>query len=301
MATAVSYVGRRLTGLRVEVRWLWPVLRRALISSYRNNTFGIAKGVAYSALLSFFPVFTTVTALLVQARAPEVSRILSRLVFRVVPPGTEQIVMQLFTTRGQQPVYLLIVASLLSVWAASGIMLSLMEGFRAAYGIPEGRPFLQQRGVAATLVFSAMLPIVAASALILFGGRIENWVVETIGVLRESEVGGWISFITGTIRRIVATGAIVLGASLLYSLGPNPARSVRSVLPGAVLATVLWWGATSGFAWYVRNIANYNVLYGSVGAVIALLVWMYLLSIIALIGCEYNAQRDRYLRRKALR
>jgi membrane protein len=51
--------------------------------------------------------------------------------------------------------------------------------------------------------------------------------------------------------------------------------------------------ATTGFAWYVRNIANYSVLYGSIGAVIALLVWMYLLSVIALVGCEYNAVRER--------
>jgi membrane protein len=89
----------------------------------------------------------------------------------------------------------------------------------------------------------------------------------------------------------VSVGAIVLGTSLLYCLGPNPTRPIRSVLPGALLATALWWLTTTGFAWYVRNIANYNVLYGSVGAVIALLVWMYLLSVIALIGCEYNAQR----------
>jgi membrane protein len=59
------------------------------------------------------------------------------------------------------------------------------------------------------------------------------------------------------------------------------------------LATALWWLTTTLFGFYVRNIANYNVLYGSVGAVVALLVWMYLLSIIALFGCEFNAQLDR--------
>jgi len=62
-----------------------------------------------------------------------------------------------------------------------------------------------------------------------------------------------------------------------------------------MLATVLWSLATSGFALYVRHIANYNVVYGSLGAVIALLVWMYLLAVIALFGCEYNAVRERLL------
>ena len=62
---------------------------------------------------------------------------------------------------------------------------------------------------------------------------------------------------------------------------------------GAVLATGLWLGATTGFGWYVRNLANYNVLYGSVATSIALLVWMYLMSLIALLGCEFNAEYER--------
>jgi membrane protein len=63
-----------------------------------------------------------------------------------------------------------------------------------------------------------------------------------------------------------------------------------------MVTTALWLASTQIFAWYVRNIANYNVLYGSIGAVIALLVWMYVLSITALVGCEFNAERERLLR-----
>ena len=81
-----------------------------------------------------------------------VSRNLSAIVFSVVPPGTEEIVRYNFTERGQRPIALLVVAVLLSIWAASGVMMSLMEGFRAAYRIPQGRPFWPQRGMAALLV-----------------------------------------------------------------------------------------------------------------------------------------------------
>jgi membrane protein len=292
MAEAVIQVRGRLNALGEEVQRFWPLFRAACISAYRNNTFGIAKGAAYSALLSFFPVLTTLTAILVQANAYAVARSLSRLVFQAVPPGTEEIVFEIFVQRGRQPVYLLVFAALLSVWAASGIVLSLMEGFRAAYGIPHGRPFLQQRGVAAVLVFSAAVPIVIASALIVFGSRVESWILTSIGLLpRGAELRGWVSLVMHVVRTAISGGAIIVGISLLYCLGPNPTRPLRTVLPGAFLATFLWWVTTTGFAWYVRNIVNYNVLYGSVGAVIALLVWMYLLSIIALIGCEYNARR----------
>jgi membrane protein len=93
----------------------------------------------------------------------------------------------------------------------------------------------------------------------------------------------------------VALGATVFVTGLMYYTGPNRPMKFRSVWPGAILATVLWLLATSGFALYVRHIARYNVLYGSIGAVIALLVWMYLLAVIALFGCEYNAVRERLL------
>jgi membrane protein len=288
-----GYVGVR-TAVVGRLERFGALFRRALVSAYRDNCLGIAKGAAYSALLASFPVLTTVTAILVQANAYSVSLTLTRLIFQVVPPGTEQMMVQVLTSRGRQPVSLLVLASLLSVWAASGIMLSLMEGFRAAYRIPTGRSLVRGRLIAALLVVSAGLPILIASALLVFGERIEGWILSSIGVWSHGqEVQGWISWVAEILRTLVAVGAIVGGTSLLYCIGPNPPRKLHSVLPGAILATILWWIATSAFSWYVRSIGSYNVLYGSVGAVIALLVWMYLLSVIALIGCEFNAERDR--------
>ena len=82
--------------------------------------------------------------------------------------------------------------------------------------------------------------------------------------------------------------------SLLYYFGPYRRQRWHFVWPGAVLATILWLLATSGFGWYVTHIAHYNVLYGSVGAALALLVWMYVMAVIALIGCEFNAEYERH-------
>ena len=270
------------------------VFRRAFVTAYENNCFGLAKGAAYSALLAFFPVLTTLTAILVQANALSVSRMLSSLIFEVVPPGTEEIVLYNFTERGQRPVSLLIIATLLALWAASGVMASLMQGFQAAYRIEQGRPFLKQRAMAILLVIFVAVPIVAASGLIVFGAKAERLVFTAVGLLQEEQqLRGWVSFLGQLLRYAVALGAIVFSTVLLYYMGPNRRNKLRNVLPGAAVATALWWAATTFFGWYVRNIANYNVLYGSIGAVVALLVWMYLLSVIALYGCEYNAERDR--------
>ena len=273
----------------------WGVFRQACISAYEDNCFGIAKGAAYSALLAFFPVLASFAAILASVNAEQVVRVFSRLLFEVVPPGTQDLVRYQLTVRGQRPIWLIVVATLLSAWAASGANMSLMEGFQAAYLLPSGRPFLKQRGIALLLVFIAALPAVGSSGFIVFGARVERWMLGWAGLLPQEEIRTSVVLLFGLLRYIIALGATVFVTALLYWIGPNRPLKFRSVWPGAFLATSLWLAATSGFAWYVRNIANYNVLYGSIGAVIALLVWMYLLAIIVLLGCEYNAVRERLL------
>jgi membrane protein len=270
------------------------LLYRAFTASYEDNCFNIAKGAAYSAITAFFPVLASLAAILVQANAEAVSRVLSEFLFEVVPPGTEELVQYEFTARGQRPVWLLVIATLLSIWAASGAMISLMEGFQAAYRLPSGRPFLRNRAVAALLVLITALPAVGASVLIIFGAKTESMMFRWVGVVPEGEqLKDWVTLAGRATRYGIALGTIVLVAALLYYFGPNRPMKFGNVWPGAILATVLWLGTTSGFGWYVRNIAKYNVLYGSIGAVVALLIWMYLLAIIALYGCEFNAESER--------
>jgi membrane protein len=220
--------------------------------------------------------------------------VFSRLLFQVIPPGTEELVRSHFIAKNQS-VWLILSATLLSTFAASGAMMTLMEGFDAAYKLPSGRPFLKQRAVAILLVFIAALPAVGSSVLIVFGARVEQWMLATLGLAPEEDLRTSVILAFGLLRYVVALTAIVLVTGLMYHTGPNRPIKFHSVLPGAILATVLWLLATSLFALYVRHIANYNVLYGSIGAVIALVVWMYVLSVISLFGCEYNAVRERLL------
>lgn len=282
------YLARQSMGRR-----FWLIFRRSLVRCYEDNVLGTAKGAAYSALLALFPMLTAVTAILVQANAVAVSESLARLVFEVVPPGTQEIIQYNFTQRGQRPVYLLITATLLAAWAASGVMMSLMQGFQAAYRITQNRSFWKHRGVALALVFATAIPVVLASALIVVGTRAEQWLFHALGLSEGEPLRGWVSLAAMAGRYVIAIISIAFGTSCLYLFGPNRRTSWRTVWRGAVIATVLYGLATMAFAWYVRNIASYNVLYGSIGAVVALTVWLYLLSIIALLGCEYNAERER--------
>lgn len=272
----------------------WRRFRQALWGIYADGCLGYAKGAAFSALLSFFPVVTTVTTLLVQANAAAVSHRLADFLFEVVPPGADEALRHLFTGGGARPLSLPVLAGLLSLWAASGVMVSLIEGFQAAYQARDRRGVVHKRLVAILLVVVAALPIVGASALMLSGDRAENQVLEKLGMMQADEmVNASLRFTARMLRYGVAFGATAVVTALLYYLGPTPRRRWRRVWPGAWLATTLWLLATLGFGWYVRYLANYNVLYGSIGTAIALLVWMYLLAIVALLGAEYNAAAER--------
>jgi membrane protein len=278
-----------------ESNWvrLWGLLRSAADGLYRHNCLSVAKGAAFSALLTFFPVLTTVAALLVQAQAESVSHTIASFLYEVVPPGTEDVVRDLFLVRGQRPESLLVIAGLLAAWAGSGAMISLMEGFNATYHVPS-RAFLPERGIALSLVFTTVLPLWAASALLVFGQRAERAAISGLKLFPEGvDFTGWVSLAGQAARYGVAFGTVVLVTAVVYMLGPNRKVTFRMVFPGAMLATLLWLIATLVFAWYVRHVANYNVLYGGVGAGLALLVWMYVLAVINLFGCEFNAARER--------
>jgi membrane protein len=275
-------------------RTFFWLLRRSAVATFDDGCLGFAKGAAYSALLSFFPVLASAAAILVQMRAEFVSRTIERALSEIVPPDSVDLVVEQFRATGSRPLALLIVAGLISVWAASGVIKSLIEGFQAAYRVPRNRGFVRQNAVAIALVLLSAAPLICATLLIVFGNQAQRVV---LGWLKVDPVFNplaptwqWLSRMA---RYAVAFVTTVVDAGVLYYVGPYRRQRWRYVWPGATLATVLWLLATSGFAWYVRHIAHYNLMYGSVGAGIALLVWMYLISVIALAGCEFNAEYER--------
>lgn len=285
----------RYTGaVALTLRTVPKLLRRSLLAAFDDNCLAIGKGAAYSALLSFFPVLTSAATILVQSGVPFVSNTMERTLSQIVPPGSEGLVVQQFRVTGARPRTLLIVAGLISLWAASGVIKSLIEGFQAAYRVPRDRGFWRGNLVAIALVLLAAAPLVAATLLIVFGNQVEKIVLNWMKVdpLLNPLAWGW-RLLSKLARWAVAFLTTILVTTLLYYFGPNREQRWGLVWPGAVLATVLWMLATSGFAWYVRNIGQYNLMYGSIGAGIALLVWMYLMALIALIGCEFNAEYER--------
>src|SRR5271170_6608679 len=223
------------------VQRFWGLFRQAGIAAFEDNCFGIAKGAAYSALVAFFPVLASLAAILVQAHAESVAHLISQFLVGVVPPGSEELVQYEFAIRGQRPAWLIGIAAVLSLWGASGAMISLMEGFQAAYRLPAGRPFLKQRLMAILMTFTLAIPTLGASFLVLFGARLEPTFYEQFGFAAEGEqIRIGVKILASVARYLIAIGTVILVTGLLYYFGPNTSLKLRKVWPGALVATFFW-------------------------------------------------------------
>jgi membrane protein len=262
-------------------------LRRAFWQAFLHGQFSIAKAAAYSSILTLFPAFLIVTSILEASNATEgFVRQISGAVGWALPPGPNSIALTFFQTRQHHALRIIYSASLVTILAASGVMISWMEGFRKAYNLPNIWGFWKERFIAFYLVFLALIPLGFATLLVAFGNQIEAWVqAETMHLFKPLIILVW-----DGVRWGIAMLTSIAFMSLVYHHGIPKTQSWRRVLPGAIMATVLWFPATMFFGWYVTHYATYTVVYGSLSAAIALLVWLYIVSVLVLLGAEMNAQ-----------
>jgi membrane protein len=263
-------------------------LRIAFWRAFQHDAFAVAKAAAFSAILSLFPTVLVIASILSASHNTEgFFREVYHAVGRILPEGTRGAVLQYFTSTKPPKLKFLITTSVFTIWTASGVMISWMEGFRKAYQMPKIWGLVQERMTALLLVFLAGIPMAFASFLLVFGNQIETWIVYHVG----HELGPYILGLWTAIRWIIATLTSIAVIGLIYHHGVPRTQPWHRVLPGSLLATVLWFMATVLFGVYLPKLAHYDVIYGSVGTAIALLIWLYLVSMAVLIGAEFNSLR----------
>jgi membrane protein len=262
------------------------MLQRAFWRGFEHGCFNVAKAAAYSCILTFFPALMVLAAIVDMtgkgsAFATEVMHTLGV----VLPPGAAGAARQYFERKPVHEVRLLISAVNIMLLAASGVMISWMQGFRGAYHLHNPWGFWKERGIALGLVLLSIVPMTGSALLVGFGHQVEHWMM-------SNTIAEWhpLVYIIWTLSRwSVALLTSVMVIASIYYFGVPRVQRWYEVLPGALVATGMWAVATSVFGWYVKNYATYNVLYGSLGAGIALLVWMYITSVIVVVGAEFNA------------
>jgi membrane protein len=263
----------------------WRLFRLSIWRAFEHDAFGIAKASAYSSIFTFFPALLVLGSVVATINRGEVYlREISYALGTILPAGSSTALSYL---RGSadRPVGLLITTSLLTIWSASGVIISWMDGFRRAYQLPKTWGLVQERLIAISLVFMAGLPLSFATILVAFGSRIEMRILFLLG----HEFGPLILLLWGAIRWSIAILTSIAVIQLIYHNAVPRTQPWHSVLPGAVLSTAMWLLSSALFGWYLQHYTDYSVIYGSLGVGIALLVWMYLISLVVLIGAEFNA------------
>jgi membrane protein len=263
----------------------WRLFRLSIWRAFEHDAFGTAKASAYSSIFTFFPALLVLGAVLATlSRGQVYLREISYALGTILPAGSSTVLSYL---RGStsRPVGLLITTSLLTIWSASGVIISWMDGFRRAYQLPKIWGIVQERMIAISLVLMAGVPMTFSTILVAFGSRIETRILFQIG----HEFGPLILLLWGAIRWTIALLTSIAVIQLIYHNAVPRTQPWHSVLPGAVLSTAMWLISSALFGWYLQHYADYSVIYGSLGVGIALLLWMYLISLVVLIGAEFNA------------
>ena len=269
-----------------------PVLfKRALARAAADDAMNISQSAAYSAIFALFPTLIVVAAVipLLPDSGPmraELSAFFARLLPSDVTPMLEGYfaVSRPSTLNSTRAI---LVAVLVSLSGASSVIATFMEGVRRAYDLPpDCWTFLQRRLRALLLVPLSLVPLACSSVLVIFGHFLALWLAGHAAPSLQTPL-----YLLALLIRwsVTLTGSVGLIA-LLYKLGTPLRQRWRDVLPGAAVATGLWLASTLVFGWYVTRFANYSRVYGSLGAGIALLVWLFLTSLSVLCGAEFNGQ-----------
>jgi membrane protein len=294
------------------------VLHRTLNQVLEHDCLNIAQASAYSAMVSLFPGLIVIASFITLLPDSAPLRLQAAQFFdRILPPDVSPLLESYFATSHRTPKSLqaMLVLVLVSLTGASSVIVTLMEGFRRAFDLPLSQwSFWDRRWRSFALVPISLFPLLIASLLVVFGHLLTAWIAFHVASPMRAPV-----FVIAFVLRWAVTlaGSVgVIGA--IYHMGVPPAclgpecedpddhklwgsvRTVRAMstmerswtrtLPGAVLATVMWLVTTLVFGWYVTRFANYSEVYGSLCAGIALLFWLYIISLSVLCGAEFNAQ-----------
>jgi len=267
-------------------RWL-VYIRRTIISSVQNDVLTLARAGAYSAVLCVFPIVLVTAAILASSPAAvPVREELRFMLYQMFPPDIPPLVLAYFQVQ-HRSLRLVLSAATVFVLAANSVMTTLMESMRRAYKIPQNAwSLFRQILIALVLTFLSFFPLALASMFVVFGHQIEQWI--TYQSLYDVRL--YVVILARLARWVLALATSVMVLAIIYHLGTPQRRSWRRILPGSILATALWFPSTLAFGWYVTRHAHYRQVYGSLGAGVALLVWLYIVIVTVMVGAEFNAQ-----------
>jgi len=244
----------------------------------------LSQAIAFNMFLSFFPILLLALGLL--SSTPIFHDAIHELPERlsvILPPGTSDVVFAYFVRKGVHPWRWMSLGLGATLIAGSQVMMGFIEGFSRIEGDLLRPGYWRLHLRALILLCLTIFPMMVVVYLTVFGKQGRAWLIRRLGAPHLIHQLGFFAYAAGVF--LLAMGVLMA----IYRIGRPGHRGFRHLLPGAALATFLWWTTDFSFGLYVRRMP-YNVVYGGLAAAIGLLLWMYLTALIVLVGAAYNAE-----------
>lgn len=254
-----------------------------------DNIFNGAAALAFFLTLAIFPALIFLLSILPYLPIPDLKQAIMDVVRQAMPEAaagtlTENVERILTERKGG----LLSLGFIGTVWAASSGMYAIMQQLNITYRVKEERSFLKARSVALLLTLLFGVLIIGSLGLVVLGGYLQTWLGSTLG---------WSNTLLAAfaaLRWVIIVFALLLAFGLAYYLAPNTEQKFKWITPGAVVGVVLLILTSLVFRFYVSNFGQYDATYGSIGAVIVLMLWLYAAGLVLLAGSEVNVIYEKH-------
>ncbi|MGB7785197.1 MAG: YihY/virulence factor BrkB family protein [Salinimicrobium sp.] len=267
------------------------VLLRVKDEIGENNVSIVSAGVAFYAFLAVFPALAALVSIYglamdpqsIQHQLSQISDMMPQQAYSILKDQLEG----LTETSGSALGWSMAAGILFSIWSANKGTKSLFTGVDIAYDTDNDRGFIKQNALTLAFTFGAIILLIISMALIVAWPALINQIGLPASVETLISWGRW----------LLLALILVWFLGMVYKYAPyKPAPDFRWVLPGALIATFLWLIASWGFSFYVSNFGSYGEMYGSISAVVVMLLWLFITSFIILLGAEVNSEIEKYLR-----
>lgn len=267
------------------LRGLSPIglVKESITDFLADDMTTYASALAYQVLFSLFPFIVFLVALLGFLDLPTFFDWLRQQAETILPAQAMDQVNHVIAELKQPQGGLLSIGVVVALWTASSGIRATMNALNVAYDVKEGRPAwkLYPLSILYTIGIAAMM--IAAAALLILGPKAMQWLAYQVG-MEQLFVTLWT-----WLRWPVSLFLVTLAIAVVYYVAPDVEQEFRFITPGATLAVIVWILSSLGFNYYVSNFADYSVMYGSIGTIIALLLYFFISTAVLLFGAEVNA------------
>jgi membrane protein len=272
---------------------LWQLTRNICIAIRDDDLIGRASGLAFNTLLAFFPMLLFLLALfgVFASRSSLLETRLLLLIAPVLPPAAFQLLRQVTTELSADPSgHKLSLTIVLALWFASGGVSSMISTLNLTYRVPDTRSWMRVRITAVALTLILTVLMLFALLTVLAGNHVVDWWGSALDMEAASVE------LAKAIQWPLALTFLMVSFSLIYYFGPDiQQKRWHWITPGSLVGVLLWLAASASFRLYLHYFNTYSTSYGSLAAVMILLVWMYVSGLAFLIGGEIDAEIGRTL------